>query len=62
MIADPQGRERLTSSAFQATAILKEDVQLIRTGMQRRARFLIERRSAAMWIWRYLRQTFHFRL
>jgi putative peptide zinc metalloprotease protein len=61
-VVDRRGRERLTSSAFQATAILTDDVQLIRVGMQGRARFLIERRSAAMWLWRYLRQTIHFRL
>ncbi len=61
-VSDRRGREQLASTAFQATAILKDDVRLIRTGMQGRARFLIERRSAAMWIWRYLRQTFQFRL
>jgi putative peptide zinc metalloprotease protein len=61
-VSDRRGRERLASSAFQATAILKDDVRLIRTGMQGRARFLVERRSAAMWVWRYLRQTFQFHL
>ena len=53
---------KLVSSVYQATAILSEDVGLIHSGMQGRARFLVSRRSAAGWLWLYLRQLFHFRM
>jgi putative peptide zinc metalloprotease protein len=55
-------RERLTSIAYQATVLLEEDAHLIKTGMRGKVRFLVARRSAGDWIWRYLRRTFHFRL
>ena len=59
---DAQGREKLFSVAYPATVPLGGDPGLYRTGMRGRARFLMQRRSAADWAWRYLRQTFQFRL
>lgn len=61
-VTDSDGRERLTSIAYQATVTLPSDTHLLKPGMRGRARFVVDRRSAAEWIWRYLRRTFHFRL
>jgi putative peptide zinc metalloprotease protein len=61
-VTDDQGRERLTSNAYQATVQLERDTRLLRPGMRGRARFVVDRRPAGDWIWRYLRRTFHFRL
>jgi len=61
-VTDKQGHERLTSSAYQATVRLDGDTDLLRPGMRGRARVIVEERSAAGWIWRYFRRTFHFRL
>jgi putative peptide zinc metalloprotease protein len=59
---DKQGREHLTSSAYQATVRLEGDTDLLRPGMRGRARVTVAHRSAAGWLWRYFRRTFHFRL
>lgn len=61
-VTDSQGREKLASPAYQATVILDEDTDLFKSGIRGKARFDVAHRSAAQWIWRYLRQTFHFRL
>ena len=61
-VTDPEGRERLTSVAYQARAVLDQETQLLKPGMRGTARFLVERRSAAHWIWRAFRRTMHFRL
>jgi len=61
-VTDAQGRERLVRSVFPATVPLEGDAELFRAGFRGRARFLRDRRSAAQWVWRYLRQTFQFRL
>ncbi len=61
-VSDPQGRERLTSIAYQAKVRLDEDAPLLLSGMRGRARFLVDSHTAGEWIWRYLRRTFHFRL
>jgi len=61
-VTDSQGREKLLSSVYQATIELREDTQLLRSGMRGRARFRVDERTAWGWIWRYLKQTFHFRL
>lgn len=61
-VTDKQGRERLDSAAYQATVTLDQDLDLLRTGMRGRARCTIMTRSLGQWIYRYLRQTFHFRL
>ena len=61
-VTDAQGRERLTSIAYQATVHLEEDAQWLIPGMKGWARCVVDRRTAGEWIWRYLRRTFHFRL
>ena len=61
-VTDSQGRERLLSSVYQATVQLDEDTDLLRSGMRGLARFRVEERTAGQWLWRYINQTFHFRL
>jgi putative peptide zinc metalloprotease protein len=61
-VTDSQGRERLLSAVYQATLALTEDTQFLRTGMRGRARFLVEERTAFQWAWRYICDTFRFRL
>jgi len=61
-VTDADGRERLMSVAYQATVLLEEDTDLVMSGMRGRARFLVDKRSAGEWIWRWFRRTFHFRL
>lgn len=61
-VTDDKGRERLDSAAYQATVTLDQDLDLLRTGVRGRARYTIMTRSLGQWIYRYLRQTFHFRL
>jgi putative peptide zinc metalloprotease protein len=59
---DAQGRQKLTSVAYQATVLLDEQTRLLRTGAIGQARVLVEERSALSWTWKWLRQTFYFRL
>lgn len=61
-VTDAHGRERLTSSAYQATVTIAKDPALFRTGMRGHARFVVDQRSLAQWAWRYVRQTLTFRL
>jgi putative peptide zinc metalloprotease protein len=61
-VTDAQGRERLTSSAYQATVTIARDSALFRTGMRGQARFVVDQRTLAQWAWRYVRQTLAFRL
>lgn len=61
-VTDNEGREQLTELAYQATVKLNEQTDLMRTGLSGRAMFIVDKRSVGGWIWRYLRQTFHFRL
>ncbi len=61
-VTDAQGQERLASVAYQVKIGLREDTPLLMPGMRGRARFLIDSRTSADWLWRYFRQTFHFRL
>ena len=61
-VTDQQGREKLTEIAYQATVKLTEDTDLMRTGLTGRARFIVDKRSLGGWFWRYILQTFHFRL
>ena len=61
-VTNPEGRERLTSVAYQARAVLSQETRLLKPGMRGTARFLVERRSAAQWLWRALRRTIHFRI
>ena len=61
-VTDPKGRERLTSHAYQALVVLDGDTDLMVSGIRGRARFRVGHRSAAQWLWREIRSTFHFRL
>lgn len=57
-----EGGEKLQSIAYQATARLEQDAEFLKNGLRGRARVTVDTRSAGQWIWRYLLQTFHFRL
>ncbi|MGQ0635314.1 MAG: HlyD family efflux transporter periplasmic adaptor subunit [Planctomycetaceae bacterium] len=61
-VTDRRGRERLTSHAYQALVLLEGDTELLRSNVRGRARFSVGHRSAAGWLWRAFRRTFHFRL
>ncbi|QDV51424.1 HlyD family efflux transporter periplasmic adaptor subunit [Gimesia fumaroli] len=61
-VTDKDGREKLTSTAYQAIVPLDEDVVLFRANMRGKARFLVSQLTTGQWIWRYFRKTFHFRL
>ncbi|MCA8988704.1 MAG: HlyD family efflux transporter periplasmic adaptor subunit, partial [Planctomycetaceae bacterium] len=61
-VTDQEGREKLTELAYQATVKLSEQTDLMFSGLSGRARFIVDKRSIGGWIWRYIRQTFHFRL
>lgn len=61
-VTDQQGREKLAEIAYQATVKLTENTELMRTGLRGRARFIVDKRSLGGWFWRYILQTFHFRL
>ncbi|RMG34255.1 MAG: HlyD family efflux transporter periplasmic adaptor subunit [Planctomycetota bacterium] len=61
-VTDAQGRERLLSIAYQTTVLVSQDTPLLRTGLRGRARFLVDTRTIGQWIWRFIRQTFLFRL
>ena len=61
-VTDEHGREKLLSTAYPATVELTQDTNLLRTGMRGKSRFVVEDRSAAEWIYRYFRRTFHFHL
>jgi putative peptide zinc metalloprotease protein len=56
------GRERLMIDAFQGIVELPAGAPALLSGMQGRARFTVSHRTAAQWLWRYLRTTFHFRM
>jgi putative peptide zinc metalloprotease protein len=61
-VTDRRGRERLTSHAYQALVELDGNHQLLKSGLRGRARFRVGHRSAAQWLWRAIRRTFHFQL
>lgn len=61
-VTDRRGRERLTSHAYQALVELDGDMNLLKSGLRGRARFYVGHRSAAEWLWRTIRRTFHFRM
>jgi putative peptide zinc metalloprotease protein len=61
-VQDQQGREKLTSPAYQAAVPLDVDPLIVRTGMRGRARVIISHRSAWDWTWRWLRTTFQFKV
>jgi putative peptide zinc metalloprotease protein len=61
-VTDAQGRERLTSVAYEATVVLDEHGEKLCAGMRGNSRFRVGHRSAWDWAWRWYRHTFNFRL
>jgi hypothetical protein len=61
-VSDPRGREKATSHTYEGTVVLNVDPHLLRDGMRGEARLIVARRSAAGWLWRWVRTTFKFRL
>ena len=61
-VTDREGRERLTSVAYEATVMLDEQSGRLCAGMRGRSRFLVGHRSSWQWVSRWYRQTFNFRL
>jgi hypothetical protein len=64
-----QGQEQLASTAFRAIAemhfddpVSQPDSVLMKPGMRGNARFIISNRTAVHWLWRYLSETFRFRV
>jgi putative peptide zinc metalloprotease protein len=62
-VTDSEGREKLSGTiVYEALVELDQDPQLLKSGMRGQARFIVAERSAAQWLWRLFRRTFHFRL
>lgn len=61
-VTDPEGREKLTNPVYQGMVKFDGDFSELRTGMRGRARFIVAERTLWIWLWRWFRQTFHFRL
>ena len=59
-VTDREGRERLTSVAYEAT--VRSNSRAACAGMRGRSRFLVGHRSSWQWVSRWYRQTFNFRL
>lgn len=64
-----KGQEQLASTAYRAIAELhfdsadtNPDSVLMKPGMRGNARFIISNRTAAYWLWRYICETFRFRV
>ncbi|MFN8709239.1 MAG: HlyD family efflux transporter periplasmic adaptor subunit [Planctomyces sp.] len=67
--SDPQGKEKLASTAYRAIVALSfdhpessEDGVLMKPGMRGNARFLVDSRTAWQWACRYFLETFRFRV
>lgn len=60
--ADKEGHEQLQESVYQATVLLDEAPELMRSNLRGTARFMAANRSAFGWLWRYVRRTFHFKM
>lgn len=61
-VTDGEGQERVATPIYQAAVKIEDDLHLLRTGVRGHARVLVDRRTPADWIWRWLRRTFYFRL
>jgi len=61
-VSDSSGREKLTAVVYQAMVEIDADSDQLRTGMRGNARFIVAKRTLSDWLWRWFRQTFHFRL
>ena len=61
-VTDPEGREELTTPVYQAMVKFETRPDELKTGMRGVGRFIVAERTLFDWIWRWFRQTFHFRL
>ncbi len=61
-ITDAKGRERLNSNVYQIRIAIAQTHLPFKLAMRGHAKLLIVERSAGQWIWRFVRQTFLFRL
>jgi putative peptide zinc metalloprotease protein len=61
-VTDSQGRERLTSVAYEATVLLDKHGDRLCAGMRGDSRFRVGHRSPWDWLFRWYRHTFNFRL
>ena len=61
-VTDSEGREELTTPVYQAMVDFETKPDDLKTGMRGVGRFIIAERTLSDWIWRWFRQTFHFRL
>ncbi|MCY2968627.1 MAG: efflux RND transporter periplasmic adaptor subunit [Planctomycetota bacterium] len=61
-VSDRQGRERLSSSAYEAVVVIDENTDRLRAGLRGRTRFSVGHRSSWQLIFRWLRHTFHFKI
>lgn len=60
--ANREGKEQLQEAAYQATIVLHESPELMKTNLRGNARFMAVKRSVFGWVWRYVRRTFHFKM
>lgn len=67
--SDPAGKEKLASKTFRAIVELdfnhdesRDDAVLMKPGMRGCARFLVADRTSVQWLYRYLSETFRFKL
>ena len=67
--ANQQGQEQLASTAYRAIAGLyfaedsdQPEACMLKPGMRGNGRFIISNRTAAYWMWRYVCETFRFRV
>ncbi len=61
-VTEEGGRERLTGVAWTARVVLDRDPALFVSGLRGRARVVISSRSIGSWLYRWFRNTIHFRL
>lgn len=61
-VTEPGGRERLAGVAWKARVVLDRDPALFVSGLRGRARVVISNRSLGNWLYRWFRNTVHFRL
>jgi len=61
-ITEEGSRERLTSVAWKARVVLDHDTDLFVSGLRGRARVVIANKSLGSWLYRWIRNTVHFRL
>ena len=61
-VTDAEGREQLAIPVYQVMVDFETHPPDIRSGMRGVSRFVVDKRTLFDWLWRWFRQTFHFRL